>query len=261
MYRAKQQFREGEIKFEIPSQQQLESRLENVLTSLYLLFNEGYNSTSNDKLIRKDLIEEACRLCFLLTENEQTNLPQVNALLALMLFHAARIDARLDEDDNILLLQQQDRSLWDRELIDEGGKYFERSVAGNHYSVYHLQAAIAFQHMDAPSFSETDWDTIVSIYNVMCQRFPSPVVYLNRAIALSQLQGAEVGIEEIEKIPGKEKLKEYYLLPAALGDLYSNKNDFATAKKYYADALLLTKSQTEKKLLQSKLEKCDVALS
>jgi RNA polymerase sigma-70 factor (ECF subfamily) len=187
LYRAKEQFRRGNIRFEIPSQDQLLGRIENVLTSLYLLFNEGYHSASYEKVIRKDLITEATRLCFLLTENEKTNLSSVQALLALMLFHSARLESRVDKEDHILLLEDQDRSLWDAELISAGTVYFESAMNDDGMSWYHLQAAIAFQHVTASSFQTTDWHTILRLYDLLCQRYPSPVAYLNRAIAVPEL--------------------------------------------------------------------------
>ncbi|HUM46216.1 MAG TPA: sigma factor-like helix-turn-helix DNA-binding protein, partial [Chitinophagales bacterium] len=258
LYRARQQFRDGVVKFEIPQPHQLESRLENVLTALYLLFNEGYNSTNNDQLVRKDLVVEATRLCFLLTQNEITNSPKVTALLSLMLFHASRLSARMDDQNNILLLADQDRTLWDRQLIEKGIYYFERSMNEEQYSFYQLQAGIALQHAIAPSFEATDWPTIFTLYNIICRLFPSPVAFLNRAIVLAQLEGAARGIEEIGQLPGKEKLSGYYLLPATLGELYLREENKEMAAKYFNEALLLTHSPAEKKLLVSKLEKCSV---
>ncbi|HYV95335.1 MAG TPA: sigma-70 family RNA polymerase sigma factor [Chitinophagales bacterium] len=268
LYRAKQEFRESKIQFEIPSSQQIEHRLENVLTSLYLLFNEGYNSTSHSKIIRNDLVEEAVRLCYLLTENEATNLPPVNALLALMLFHAARLESRLDKEENILLLEEQDRSRWDRSLINAGIFFFEKAmhvepdgqVSGLNgqpsLTIYHLQAAIAFQHVSAPSFEKTDWNVILQLYDLLCDRYPSPVAALNRAIALAHVHGPLRAIEAVNAIPEKEKLKTYYLLPATLGELYFREHDFAKARNFFEEAISLTKSQQEKKLFERKLAKC-----
>jgi RNA polymerase sigma-70 factor (ECF subfamily) len=257
MYRARQQFRNGEVKFEIPADQQLEDRLENVLTALYLLFNEGYNSTTGSELIRKDLIEEACRLCLLLTQNERTSLPQVNALLSLMLLHASRMNARLDDQMNILLLSQQDRSLWDKELIKSGIHFFEESMTDGPYHSYQLQAAIALQHATAPAYEQTDWGIILNLYNALCKTNPSPVTYLNRAIVIAELEGPEKAMDAINKIPELEKLKEYYLLPATIGELYLRENKYSEAKKHLLEAIQLTQSPTERKLLEHKLEQCE----
>ncbi|MGB3075213.1 MAG: sigma-70 family RNA polymerase sigma factor [Chitinophagales bacterium] len=257
LYRARQQFREGEVKFEIPQPHQLETRLENVLTALYLLFNEGYNSTSNDQLVRKDLVVEASRLCFLLTQNKITDSPKVNALLSLMLFHASRINTRLDDQHNILLLADQDRTQWDRDLIEAGVRYFEKSMQEEPYNFYQLQAGIALQHAVAPSFEHTDWSTILALYTIICSLFPSPVAFLNRAIVLAQIDGPLCGLEEINNLPGKEKLSTYYLLPATLGDLYLRAGNKEEAKKNLLQALSLTHAPAEKKLLQSKLEQCE----
>lgn len=258
LYRARQQFREGEVKFEIPQPHQLKKRLENVLTALYLLFNEGYNSTSNDQLIRKDLVSEASRLCHLLTQNEITDVSNVNALLSLILFHASRLNSRLDDQHNILLLADQDRAQWDRELIDAGIRYFEKSMNDEKYNFYQLQAGIALQHAIAPSFQSTDWRSILGLYNIICRIFPSPVAFLNRAIVMAQIEGPLQGIAEIEILPGKEKLSSYYLLPATLGDLYLKAGNKLKAKKYLGEALLLTHAPAEKKLLLGKLEKCEI---
>lgn len=255
LYRARQQFRSGDVKFEIPSSRQLEDRLDNVLTSLYLLFNEGYNSSHSDHLIRNDLVEEACRLCYLLTENPKTDLPQVNALLALMLMHASRLKARLDADENILLLEKQDRALWDRELIRRGVFFFERALT-EEPSSYHLQASIALQHVMAPTFEETDWPSILHLYNLLTERFPSPVVWLNRAIVVSRIEGPQKALEEIEKIPGIEKLSNYYLLPATLGDLNFRLKKYKEAYQYFEKAFSLTQSNAEKKLLRGKMNLC-----
>jgi len=273
LYRAKQQFREGQVRFEIPGSAEVSARLENVLTALYLLFNEGYNSSHPEKLIRNELVEEACRLCYLLTGNTLTNQPEVNALLALMLFHASRLESRLDDKKDILLLDEQDRLKWDPELIKAGIFYFEQAMnksfdesRGNgieeqaatelELSSYHLQAAIAFQHVNASSFQNTNWRIILELYNLLCHRFPSPVAFLNRAVALAYVDGIPEAISAIETIPGKEKLKDYYLLPATLGELYFRINNFGEAKKYLKEATLLTSSNAEKKLLASKLAKC-----
>lgn len=257
LYRARQQFRDGEVKFEIPQAHQLESRLENVLTALYLLFNEGYNSTNNDQLIRKDLVEEASRLCLLLTQNPLTDRPKVSALLSLMLFHASRLETRLDDQYNILLLEDQDRSKWDTELIQAGIHYFEKSMQDATYNLYQLQAGIAMQHAIAPSYEATDWMMILNLYHVICRLFPSPVASLNRAIVLAQIEGTSRGIQEILQLPDKVKLNGYYLLPATLGELYLRQGDKELAKKYFSEAILLTQSPAEKKLLSAKMEKCN----
>jgi RNA polymerase sigma factor (sigma-70 family) len=256
LYRAKQQFREGKVKFEIPPPQQVTIRLGNVLTSLYLLFNEGYSSTSHSKLIRKELIEEATRLCYLLAEHPATDLPEVNALLALMLFHASRLESRLDEEDNILLLEEQDRSLWDEELINAGISYFQKAMQDNSPGIYQLQAAIAYQHASAPSFQQTNWAIILQLYDLLCRSYPSPVAELNRAVALSFVHGIPEAINAIHKISNKEKLDEYYLLPATLGEMYYRMNEKEKAGGFFKQAIALTKSQAEKKLLERKLQRC-----
>ncbi|MCY7409332.1 MAG: hypothetical protein LH473_03595, partial [Chitinophagales bacterium] len=160
------------------------------------------------------------------------------------------------DDENILLLEQQDRKLWDRELIDSGISFLEKSLSDGEISWYHLQAAIAYQHVVASSFDATDWNAILLLYNILQQNFPSPVTFLNRAIAFSKVHGATAAIELILSSTEKEKLKKYYLLPATLGELFLKEKNFSVAKKHFEEAIALTNSAAEKKLLSRKIEKC-----
>lgn len=173
-----------------------------------------------------------------------------------MLFHASRINTRLDDQHNILLLADQDRTQWDRDLIEAGVRYFEKSMQEEPYNFYQLQAGIALQHAVAPSFEHTDWSTILALYTIICSLFPSPVAFLNRAIVLAQIDGPLCGLEEINNLPGKEKLSTYYLLPATLGDLYLRAGNKEEAKKPLTSLVTYACSRG-KKLLQSKLEQCE----
>ena len=172
-------------------------RLEGVLQSLYLLFNEGYNSASSDEVIRKDLIDESLRLTLMLSENPVTSLPQADALAALILFHAARLPGRIDASGNKLLLADQDRSLWDTSLIVRGFYHLNRSATGEEISTYHIEAAIAGIHSISPTRESTDWKQIVGLYDTLYIKNNSPVTALNRAIAIAELRGAEAGLEAI----------------------------------------------------------------
>ncbi|HYM21179.1 MAG TPA: sigma-70 family RNA polymerase sigma factor [Candidatus Kapabacteria bacterium] len=257
IYRGKQVFREEQIALELPSEVHLEDRLDGVLQALYLLFNEGYSSASSDELIRKDLAEEALRLTLMLTENERTALPQVYALSALMMFHLARLSSRIDESGNILLLDEQDRSKWDERFIARGLEYLDRSASGDELTTYHIEAAIASVHATARSSRETDWAQIVVLYNKLYDKNRSPVTALNRSIAISELKGPKAGLAAIDTIENLNLLHDYFLLPAAKGEFYSRLNDTENAYKYFTEALNLTDSVYEKKLLQKKIARLE----
>lgn len=257
LYRARQNFRENKIEFELPPQHQLEERLENVLLSIYLLFNEGYNSTSHEELIRKDLMQEAMRLCELVCRSSSVPHENAHALMALMCFTAARNDARMDAAGNVLLLKQQDRSKWNQALIETGIYHLEQSAAGVYMSNYHIEAGIAYEHAQARDYEHTNWRNIFNCYNLLYQLYPSPVIALNRAIVISELHGAAAGINAIEQIDGLASLKKYYLLPATLGELYWQLKQYNVAKQYFEQAVELTQSAIEKKLLQEKMCKVE----
>ncbi|MBI3719549.1 MAG: sigma-70 family RNA polymerase sigma factor [Sphingobacteriales bacterium] len=254
LYRAKQQFRENKIAYDIPSGNELEQRLDNVLTAIYLLFNEGYNSAQHVTLVRKELQDEAIRLGELLLKNRNTAQPQVYALLALMCVTAARNEARLDSEGNIILLPQQNRSLWNKELIAKGLNYIEQSASGETITTYHVEAMIACEYVMANSYEQTNWLAILRYYDVLYRLKPSPVVALNRAVIVSELSGAVAAIEAVQSIPGLESLKKYYLLPSILGDLYNKNGDTEKANTYFREAAALTTNECEKKLLLAKIK-------
>ena len=248
LYRAREAFRAlGNIA--IPSDSELAQRLEHVLGTIYLLFNEGYNSTSHDDLIREDLIEEALRLCDLLTRNTATDTPEVHALLALMLYHSARSEARLDAKRAIVLLKDQDRSKWDRELITLADRHIDLAMTRQAMSAYQAEAAIAAVHAHAPSFAETDWAAIISLYDGLLRMNPSPVVRFNRAIAVAQAQGPEAGTIALDEVKGLEGSHLYH---AARGDLLRDLLRHDEAHAAYALAATLTRSPAETELLRKK---------
>jgi RNA polymerase sigma factor (sigma-70 family) len=254
LYRARQTFRENKIEFELPPPGELEERLESVLLSIYLLFNEGYNSTNHEELIRKDVMQEALRLCELICRSPSVPHENAHALMALMCFTASRNDARIDANGNILLLKQQDRKKWNHALIEKGIYHLEQSAAGVYMSKYHIEAGIAYEHAIARDYAHTNWSHILSCYNLLYNYYPSPVVALNRSVVIAELKGAAEGIKAIESIPDIASLKKYYLLPATLGELHWQLKEFTKAKQYFEEASQLTQSAIEKKLLQQKMK-------
>ncbi|MBS4063413.1 MAG: sigma-70 family RNA polymerase sigma factor [Chitinophagaceae bacterium] len=253
LYRARQSFRDNKVEFELPPQQELEERLENVLLSIYLLFNEGYNSTNHEELIRRDMMQEAMRLCELICRNPSVPHENAHALMALMCFTASRNEARLDKNGNVLLLKQQDRSKWNRALIENGIYHLEESAAGDHMSKYHIEAGIAYEHAVARDYAHTNWNHILNCYNLLYNYYPSPIIALNRAIVISELEGPSKGIDTIEAIPDLASLKNYYLLPATLGELHWQLKEYDKARDYFKQASQLTQNAIEKKLLQQKM--------
>jgi RNA polymerase sigma factor (sigma-70 family) len=251
LYRAKEKIREEKIQLQVPAGAQLEKRLHAVLHSLYLLFNEGYNSSSGDAIIRKDLCYEAVRLCILLSEHEQCNIPEIRALLALMCYNASRFDARIDDHGFIILLKDQDRNKWDHELIKKGHYYMESAGESDVVSSYHLEAAISSFHCTASSFEATDWKSILMLYNELIKRNQSPIVQLNRAIALGMAQSKEEAVKEVLQIT---VLQHHYLYNSTLGDLYTELGNQSKALLYYLEAIKQTNSPQEKELLKKKME-------
>lgn len=253
IYRAKEKIRLENIELELPSPGHLPKRLDAVLHCLYLLFNEGYNSSHPEQLIREDLCEEALRLAYLLTQTSITNLPRTNALVALFCFQASRLQARLDEGGNIILLKHQNRSKWYRPLIQKGFSFLERATQ-KETSVYHLEAAIAYLHAVAPSFETTDWKAIYYLYQILAAEHPTAFIALNKAIAASYAVGKEAALEELQQIKG---LENYYLYHTAIGEIYFELHRKNEARHYYQKALTLTRSLAEQQLLQEKIKNCD----
>lgn len=251
LYRAKEKIRSSEIPLEVPIGPQLPTRVNAVLKSIYLLFNEGYNSSHPDTLIRQDLCEEAMRLTLLLTQNSLTTTPAAHALLALMCFQVARFDARSDANGGIILVKDQDRSKWNRTLIGRGKHELAKATQGNELTEYHLEAIIAMQHCMAPTYESTSWIDILWYYDLLLERKPSPVVALNRAVAMAEVEGPAEALAAVLEIKGMESNQYYH---AILGDLYSQLRQPDTARRHYTQAIRLTTSEAEKQLLQKKNE-------
>ncbi|RYU96553.1 sigma-70 family RNA polymerase sigma factor [Emticicia agri] len=250
LYRAKEKIRSEQIVLEVPQSKELVVRLEAVLKIVYLIFNEGYSSSYPDQVIRHDLCEDAIRICLLLTRNTLTNLPKTNALLALMCFQAARFPARLDDKGAIVLLKDQDRSLWDAFMTSRAYEFFRKSSAGNEISEYHIEAAIASYHASAKSFEKTNWEVILRLYNLLADIKPTPFVFLNRAIVKGYVYGAKVALEDLVKL---ESLHQNYVYQTAKGDLYAELKENTLARQCYEKALNLVTSEPEKRLLEKKM--------
>jgi RNA polymerase sigma-70 factor (ECF subfamily) len=235
------------------------ARLSAVRRALYLLFNEGYHGASAESAIRVELCNEAMRLTALLCEHPPAAAPETNALAALMCLHAARLPARLDSAGDLSPLFDQDRSRWDSRLISEGLALLERSAAGSDVTAYHVEAAIAAAHASASSTDETDWTWIVALYDRLMTIAPSPVVALNRAIAIAHRDGAERGIEALHAIADHDRLDRYPFYPAALGELELRRGNHQAARTHFSAALALARSPIERRSLEKRLRACDSA--
>jgi RNA polymerase sigma-70 factor (ECF subfamily) len=233
------------------------SRLSAVRRALYLLFNEGYHGASAESAVRVELCTEAMRLTALLREHPQAALPETNALAALMSLHAARLPARFDSAGDLSALLDQDRSRWDARLVAEGLALLERSAAGHELTAYHIEAAIAAAHASAPSVDETDWESIVSLYDRLMTIAPSPVVALNRAIAIGQRDGPERGIEELHAIEDRDRLDRYPFYPAAMGELELRRANREAAREHFSAALALARNPTERRFLEKRVRTCE----
>jgi len=233
------------------------SRLSAVRRALYLLFNEGYHGASARSAVRAELCQEAMRLTALLREHPPAATPETTALAALMSLHAARLPARVDSADDLRPLLDQDRSRWDTRLVQEGLALLERSAAGDELTAYHVEAAIAATHAAAPSVAATDWEQVVSLYDRLMAIAPSPVVALNRAIAVAERDGAERGIAELEAIEGRDRLEGYPFYPAALGELELRRGDRERARTHFAAALAAARNPTERRFLEKRVRACD----
>ncbi len=240
LQRAKQKLKEAQIKIQQPALNEINDRLETVLTALYLLFSEGYYSTSQNTTLRKDLCMEAMRLTQLLVNNEATNQPVVNALLALMCFHSSRFEARINESGEAVLYEDQDETRWNRELMEQGLYYLNRSAGGNRFTKFHLEAGIAYWHTVKEN-SQQKWESILELYNELIILEYSPIVALNRTFALSKVKGKAMAIIEAEKLQLFNHLFYYSLL----GHLYTEVDNIK-ALQHFEKALQLAGSATDK---------------
>ncbi|MFZ6001899.1 MAG: RNA polymerase sigma factor [Bacteroidota bacterium] len=248
LLRAKEVLRSEQVLLEFPSSAHINERLDAVLTTLYLLFNEGYYSESNEAVLREDLCLEAMRLTYLLLENPQTNVPGVNALLALMCFHASRFAARRNAGGELILYHDQDEQLWDRSLIARGVSFSKKAAQGNELTRYHIEASIAYWHTVKEDSTEK-WESILHLYNQLLYIEYSPVAALNRTYAVSKVKGVEVAIAEAEKLQLEDN--PYYF--ALLGELYKSV-DRQNALQHFERARLLAKTTTDRQLMEQKIQ-------
>jgi RNA polymerase sigma-70 factor (ECF subfamily) len=245
--RAKEKLKAEKAEIELPDPAEISNRLENVLTTLYLLFSEGYYSASNNMALRKDFCLEAMRLNLMLLDYPPTNTPAANALLSIMCFHSSRFEARIDGAGDLVLYEDQDRSLWNTELIEKGIYYLSRASTGTKLSRYHLEAAIAYWHTRKTDTAEK-WEDILQLYNRLLQLEYSPITALNRTYALSKANGIEEAIVEAEKL----KLEDNHLYHSLLANLYQEKNK-TTALQHWNKALELARTEADKKLIRKKI--------
>ncbi|GAA4800838.1 sigma-70 family RNA polymerase sigma factor [Olivibacter ginsenosidimutans] len=246
--RAKEKLREMAIRIEQPNATQIADRLDIVLTTLYLLFSEGYYSASQDRTLRQDLCTEAIRLTYLLVENPNTNQPAVNALLALMCFHSSRFDARTNENGEIILYANQDESQWNQQLIEQGKYYLNKAATGDELTKYHLEAGIAFWHTQKEDLKEK-WENILQLYDHLIKLTYSPIIAMNRAFALSKVYGNEKAIAVAEAL----KLTDNHFYYTLLGNLYAG-IDKQKAYAHFQTALQLAHSENDKVLIQKNME-------
>ncbi len=250
--RAKSKIRDARIPYQVPSRDELPARLDIVLHVIYLVFNEGYSASSGDSLTRHDLSAEAIRLGRLLVELLPE--PEAMGLLALMLLHESRRPARTAADGELILLAEQDRSRWDRQLMTEGAALVEAALVSRRFGPYTLQAAIAAVHADAREASATDWTQIVGLYDVLLRADPSPVVELNRAAAVAMRDSAEAGLALIDQILARGDLVDYYLAHSARADLCRRLGRHADACAAYTRALELVRQAPERRFLEKRLK-------
>ncbi|MBP6650560.1 MAG: RNA polymerase subunit sigma [Bacteroidia bacterium] len=243
--RAKEKLKSEKIKIELPAQKEINQRLETVLTTLYLLFSEGYYSTSQNTTLRQELCVEAMRLNLMLIQNQLTNIPSANALMSLMCFHSSRFDARINSNGEIVLYEDQDENLWNRELIQNGEYYLNQASTGKSLSKFHLEAAIAYWHTQKKETKEK-WENILQLYNRLLQIEYSPMAALNRTYALSKANGKADAIKEAEKL----NLSENHLYHSLLGSLYTG-IDNTKAINHLQTALSLAKTSADKSVLAS----------
>lgn len=236
LVRARQTIRELALPFILPEPADLPARLDGVLGTLYLLFNEGYKASSGERLVREDLCHEAIRLATLLTAHPATQTPRTFALLALMLLNAARLPARTDETGNLLRLHEQNRSAWDASMIQRGVLCLGHAARGSVISEYHLEAGIATCHSTAPDDASTDWPRILSLYDQLIALKPSPIAAMNRAVAVARVHGLQAGMDALDAITDRSKLESYHLFHVIRGTFAAELGDHRSALTHFRQA-------------------------
>lgn len=249
LFRGREKLRAEKVIIQFPTADEINDRLATVLTTLYLLFNEGYYSESQDTVLQEDLCLEAMRLVYLLIGHEPTNKPEVNALLSLMCFHASRFKARKNDIGEIILYEDQDETLWNRELITKGVYFLDRASHGKNLSKYHIEASIAYWHTNKDDTLEK-WENILTLYNQLLILEYSPIAALNRTYALAKVKGKEVAIKEAEKL----QLKDNAFYFTLLGELYQNVDDIKS-QEHFRKALSLAVTKADQKIIQKRIDK------
>jgi RNA polymerase sigma-70 factor (ECF subfamily) len=253
LVRAKRRIRQERLPLELPEPAALDARLDSVLEVLYLMFTEGYSAHRGEQLTRAELCGEAIRLTRMLAGAEPIARPALRALLALMLLQSSRLPARTSPDSDLLRLDEQDRSLWDRDAIQEGIVHLERSAAGDRVTPYHTEAAIAACHAATVDGAVTDWARVLQLYDELLAAKPTPVVALNRAIAVAMVDGPHAGIRAVEAIHGSGVMARYHLRPAILAGLWQDAGDATRAARYYREARRLAGSEPERRFLSRRI--------
>ena len=254
LVRAKRVLRDLDVPFGTPSSNELTIRLDSVLESLYLMFNEGYAATDGDALVREDIAAEAVRLSALVASHPVTSTPRAWALRALLLLHGARLASRVSSEGELFLLRDQDRTKWNRSMLRDGLQALDRAASGDEVSQFHLEAEIAACHAVARTWQETDWPRILGCYTALTELTGSPIVALNAAIARSQVEGPGAAIAQIERVASHPALATYHLRPAVLAELWRESGDHQRAADFYREALALRQSAPERRFLTSQLE-------
>jgi RNA polymerase sigma factor (sigma-70 family) len=256
LQRAVRGLTEHGVTLDPPQASELVERLDSVHQVLYLLFNEGYSSSDGETAIRADLCEEAARLCHLLCSHPRCSTPATRALMALMLFHAARLDARRDQRGCFLLMEQQDRDQWDHRLIRRGEEFLHQSAEGTVISPFHLEAGIAWYHCTAKNYAETDWRAILRLYDALIMIHRSPVYLLNRAIVVAQIEGPHAGIRALDEAGGDPALGQYHLFEATLGEFHRCTGNLARARAHLEAARQKTRSPFDREVIDRRLALC-----
>ena len=259
LVRARQRIRELALPFAVPDAAELASRLEGVLHTLYLLFNEGYKASVGDRLVREDLCHEAIRLVTLVTQHPATQEPRAHALLALMLLNAARLDARTDDAGNLLRLHEQNRGLWNPALIQRGVLCLRHASEGGGLSVYHIEASIAATHCLAADASATDWPRILHLYDQLLALTASPVTAMNRAVAVARVRGSQAGLDALDNIPQRSVLEGNHLYHAMRGTFTAELGQTAAAVAHFRQAAKLALLPVERDFITRRIEECQAA--
>ena len=257
LVRARQRIRDLSLPFAVPDAAELSSRLDGVLHTLYLLFNEGYKASVGDRLVREELCHEAIRLVTLITQHPATQDLRAHALLALMLFNAARLDTRTDDAGNLLRLHEQDRSAWNQEMIQRGVLCLRHASQGNALSVYHIESSIAATHCLAADASTTDWTLILHLYDQLLAITGSPVTAMNRAVAVARVHGAQAGLDVLDNIPQRSALEGNHLYHAMRGTFAAELGQTAAAVAHFRQAAKLALLPVERDFIARRIEECE----